>query len=81
MRQSELEACRDIAQVALEVDAFGLIVIEYLYRKIVQPNHRSINLNKTIHQAMSNIDIILYDYLIVGIDQFYSFKQENTINF
>lgn len=79
--QTELNACRDIAQVALRIDAFGLIVIDYAYKENIQPHHKSISFNQIIEKSMLGINIQLIDQITVGINQFYSFKQKKIIDF
>lgn len=80
MSQTNLAICRNIAQKALEANAFGLIVIDYLYRDDLRFSSKSEILSELIATSLINIDVHLYDYLIVGVNRFYSKNGKTIIN-
>ena len=76
---TDLAVCRSIAQEALKADAFGLIVIDYLYKDDLYFSPRLNSLIDVIEKSMQGISINLLDYLIVGINRFYSKKGNKEV--
>ena len=79
LSQSDAIVCRSIALESLERGAFGLIVIDYLYTENLRFSSKTEILCQKIETAMRHIDVNLYDYLIVGIDQFCSKNRKEVI--
>jgi DNA repair protein RadC len=81
MSRSDSQLCRDIAQIALEADAFGLVLIEYLYKENIEPSRKIRAFDEKLRRTMLSIGIDVYDHIIVGIDCMYSCRQETILKF
>ena len=78
--ETDLTCCRKIAQTALKADASGIIIIEYLYKDDLYFSPKFNNLFQIIQESMKNINIHLYDYLLVGMNRYFSKKQNMIVN-
>ena len=78
--QADIVTCRTIAQEALNRHAFGLVVIDYVYADELQFSPKMRSFCDKIESSMANISIKLYDYMIVGINRFYSRRGDIIID-
>jgi DNA repair protein RadC len=70
---------REIAKRALQLGALGVVMVHNHPSNDIKPSREDIEITKLVKAALATIDVTLYDHLIVGHQDCFSFKANMLI--
>jgi DNA repair protein RadC len=70
---------REIFKVAIENNSANIVLIHNHPSHNINPSQDDINITKRIIEAGKILDILVFDHIIIGGNNFFSFKSQNLI--
>ena len=70
---------REILKHVLDIGATGIILVHNHPTGDITPSNADISITQKIYDALKTIDVLLYDHIIVGKGNFFSFKSSGII--
>jgi DNA repair protein RadC len=70
---------RKIVEEALKRKAYAIVVVHNHPNGLLEPSEKDKTITKFLSMALSPLEIILYDHIIVAGDNYFSFKKEKLL--